>query len=148
MAILASWKSGARIAADAQKVADELTALGNEVRPEAVVELARNEGTELHRCFEWDDTVAAERYRVHQARQVLCSLVIKEAQDLPQTEGKRLYYKTDEHDGYKPTEYILRHEDEREKLLARALNELRALERKYNTLYELNAVWAALGEIA
>lgn len=33
-----------------------------------LVELARDESSEIHDCFEWRDEVAAERFRMHQAR--------------------------------------------------------------------------------
>jgi hypothetical protein len=34
--------------------------------PSDVVEFARDEKTALHSCFEWDDSVAAREYRLHQ----------------------------------------------------------------------------------
>jgi hypothetical protein len=39
--------------------------------PEDVVEVARNEHSALHPLFEWDDTVAAQAWRVHKARHVI-----------------------------------------------------------------------------
>lgn len=39
--------------------------------PAAVVEVARDPKHPLHGRFEWDDTVAAERYRLDQARQLI-----------------------------------------------------------------------------
>lgn len=37
------------------------------ITPLAVLERARNENSALHRYFEWDDGVAAEKYRLKQA---------------------------------------------------------------------------------
>lgn len=42
--------------------------------PALVVQVARDEDHPLHSHFEWDDTVAAERYRLHQARQVIATV--------------------------------------------------------------------------
>lgn len=39
--------------------------------PEAVLKAARNPKSPLHLCFEWDDTIAAEKYRQHQARNLV-----------------------------------------------------------------------------
>jgi hypothetical protein len=41
------------------------------LRPEAVVDYARNANTELHKHFTWNDSEAAEAYRLGQARQII-----------------------------------------------------------------------------
>ena len=41
--------------------------------PDLVLETARDPTSPLHQCFEWDDTVAAHRYRVDQARYLITS---------------------------------------------------------------------------
>ncbi len=41
------------------------------LRPEIVVEFARDAKTALHSRFEWDDTEAAKQYRLWQARQII-----------------------------------------------------------------------------
>ena len=70
------WKSGARIKADAGKVYDELQKIGDEITAGQVVKIARNKKTELHKCFEWDDNIAAHEFRKDQARKVMHSIVI------------------------------------------------------------------------
>lgn len=49
----------------------ELLKSQGELTPERVIFYARNEKTELHRCFLWDDTEAAHRYRLQQANAIL-----------------------------------------------------------------------------
>jgi hypothetical protein len=44
---------------------------GGELTPDDVVEAARNPETKLHGLFEWDESVAAGRFRLYQARMVL-----------------------------------------------------------------------------
>jgi len=39
--------------------------------PQEIVEAARAEGSALHECFEWDDTKAAESWRIEQARDLI-----------------------------------------------------------------------------
>lgn len=43
---------------------------------ELVVEEARPESAALHPAFEWDDSVAGERYRVHQASTLVRAVVV------------------------------------------------------------------------
>lgn len=145
---VATWRSGPCVfKADAQKVADEISSIGISVKPEEIVDKARDESTELHKCFEWDDTKAAEKYRVYQARQIVCHLIVKEVNDDPQKHEVRFFYKTDNQEGYKPTFYIMRNKDEYHKLLERALAELSAFKKKYSTLKELEGVWEAINSL-
>lgn len=41
------------------------------ITPQAVVQAARSEKSPLHSHFEWDDTVAGEKFRLDQARQLI-----------------------------------------------------------------------------
>lgn len=65
------WAKGSRLKANAQEVGEELEALQGSLTPERIVDEARNDSLELHKCFEWDDEEAAEKYRITQARDVL-----------------------------------------------------------------------------
>lgn len=145
---VATWRSGPCVfKADAQKVADEISSIGLSVKPEEIVGKARDENTELHKCFEWDDNKAAEKYRLHQARQIVCHLIVKEVDDTEQKQEVRFFYKTDNWDGYKPVTYIMRNEDEYQKLLERALAELSAFKKKYSTLKELDGIFEAINAL-
>ena len=145
---VATWRSGPCVfKADAQKVAAEISSIGLSVKPEEIVDKARDESTELHKCFEWDDTKAAEKYRVYQARQIVCHLIVKEVNNEPQKQEVRFFYKTDSQEGYKPVSYIMRNEDEYQKLLDRALSELKAFQRKYSTLKELDGLFDTINTL-
>lgn len=145
--IFAKWKSGSRYSADAQKVADEIFAIGESATTAEILEKARDETTELHKCFDWDDAKAAEKWRLQQARHIVCSLVIKEKDEAPQPEV-RIFYKTDSETGYKPTVLIVQDKDEYRKLLDRALAELNSFRAKYKALTELDGVFDAIDQIA
>jgi hypothetical protein len=47
------------------------TSHGGLLRAEDVVDAARDEATALHSLFTWDDSVAAEKWRLTQARQII-----------------------------------------------------------------------------
>ena len=70
MSYIASWKTGfgSLFRADAQLVSNEIMSIGDTATPAQIVDMARDSSTELHKCFEWNDTVAAEKYRLEQAR--------------------------------------------------------------------------------
>ncbi len=139
--IVATWKTSGLFKADAQKVAKELTDMGDEIAPPEIVDKARDETTELHKCFEWRDDIAAEKYRIYQARQLMCNLVVVEQEKKDTQEPVRLMFKTRESEGYKPLPVILSKPDEYQALLARANEELRRFKEKYKMLKELNDIF-------
>ena len=77
------WKDGTRLKADAEKVGNEIEQIKGPKTPEAVVKKARSERTELHKCFEWDDSAAAIQYRLEQARYVLRTISIVREVEIP-----------------------------------------------------------------
>lgn len=141
--IKAKWKAGFErlFKADAQLVADEISSIEGDPTPDDVLNLARNENTELHKCFTWDDTVAAEKYRKYEARQILCKLVIVEENKPEDRPEIRVFYKVEDTEGYKPTEFVVKQDDEYAKLLERAYAELRAFKIKYSCLKELREIF-------
>ncbi|MEE4236521.1 MAG: hypothetical protein V2I51_07335 [Anderseniella sp.] len=50
---------------------------GGRITPSAIVEAARDEDSALHAYFEWDDSTAAEQYRLMQARELLRSCKVE-----------------------------------------------------------------------
>lgn len=149
MGIVAKWSAvGTRYGADAQKVYEEIMELCDDLEsasPKDIVEKARDESSELHKCFTWNDSVAAERWRVHEARFVIRQLVIKEEKVPKDRPEVRLFYKTDNESGYKPTELIVQKDDEYKALLKRAYAELQAFKRKYSMLKELQEIFDLIG---
>lgn len=52
--------------------------------PEAVVADAEREDAPLHAAFEWDDSVAGHKYRLHQARSMIRAVVTVKADRMPE----------------------------------------------------------------
>lgn len=50
---------------------ERIRSLTGQLRPRTVVDEARPEGSPIHAAFEWDDSAAGEKYRVHQARNLI-----------------------------------------------------------------------------
>lgn len=136
----AEWKIKGIYKADAQKIADEIG--DNKISPQELLEKARNENSELHKCFEWDDSVAAEKYRLIQARQIIVNLVYKKV--AKEEQPVRCFQISSERTVYQPTTQFLVQEDEYQTLLKRAKSELESFKRRYSTLTELESVFEAI----
>lgn len=75
------WKSHfAANGADAEKVHREILRLKqknqNTVSPKVMVDAARKPTNPMHSLFEWDDSEAAEKYRVSQAQHIMRALQV------------------------------------------------------------------------
>lgn len=148
---IVTWKMpGLFKSADAKKCYEEITALGEEVKPEQIVNRARDEKSELHKCFEWDDSAAAEKYRLIQGRQIVQHLIVvqKEVEQPEQKEPIQfrvmMKNETGKDSGYKQTRIMVKDEDEYKKMLDMAWSELRAFKRKYACLSELAEIFALI----
>ena len=126
---------------DPNKVAEEIISIGDEPNPDDIVDKARNENSELHKCFTWDNDEAADKWRKQEARQLMYRLVIKEEEPPKDRPEIRMFYKTKDSGGYKPTEIVVTHKDEYKQLLERAYAELRAFKAKYSCLKELQEIF-------
>ena len=125
---------------DPYKVYDEIQSLGENVKPEMIVAAAQDSNSELHKCFEWDDTEAARKYRIIQAGNLVRNLVIVESKEKSEPQQIRVMY-TSQDGGYKKTTLILQQPDEYETLKNRAMAELRAIKNKYNMILELKEIF-------
>lgn len=139
----AEWKIKGIYKADAQKVADEIG--DGKITPSEVLEKAKDVNSELHKCFEWDDSIAAEKYRLQQARAIIINLVYT-----PKTKEEqpvRCFQITTEKSTYQPTHAFLVQKDEYQALLKRAMSELEAFKKRYQSLTELETVFNAIEEL-
>lgn len=134
------WKVKLFGDADAQKVYEEI---GDDcTTAEAILQKAEDPNSELHKCFEWDDTKAAHLYRLQQARNIMCNLVF--TSDSKDYEPLRVFYITTETSVYKPTRLILQQPDEYQALLSRAKAELKSFKQRYHTIQELGDLFALI----
>lgn len=135
--------------ADASKCYEEIQQIGDEVKPKQVLDKARNPQTELHKCFDWDDTSAAEKYRIEQARHIVRNLIVvhRNVDDTESTPIQfRVMMKNDRSydSGYKQTIVMVKDEDEYKKLLDQAYLELHSFKQKYSCLSELAEILALI----
>jgi hypothetical protein len=140
---------------------------GGLLDPAKVVDYARDPDTALHARFEWDDSKAAEGYRIWQARQVIRMELVVISQDdngkistfsdIKEEAGKivRTYVslgsdrRPEEGErGYRSLIDVLSDAEMREQMLEEAKKDMNVFRRKYGALSELAKVFAAMDEIA
>jgi hypothetical protein len=71
--VIYKFREGYSLPVKAQIVGDHLAKL-NGFGAEQIVEEASSEDSPLHPCFEWDDSEAAQKYRIEQARYLIRSI--------------------------------------------------------------------------
>lgn len=114
------WKPGTRIKADPEAVAKELEALGENITPPMVVSAAKQKRSVLHGCFTWDDSVAAHKHRLSEARMILRSIIVSnEPEETEQPKQMVRAYENvavGEERAYVPIDTILQDETMRDEL--------------------------------
>lgn len=137
------------MSSDAKTIGHELSEIaesrGGTITPAAVLEYARNPDTRLHRRFEWDDSVASEKFRLLQAAKII-------RVNVTYIEGKktRQYVSLTHKRGsgeYREIVAVMSVADSRAALLKDALAELAAFKRKYAGIRALAGVFAEIDKV-
>lgn len=142
-----SWKFEMPVRAQvAGEFIEKLEEKHGKVTPRLILDASKKESSPLHRCFEWDDTQAAEKYRETQAAALLRNLTVTVepiTDEAPKT-VRAFVRATEEKHSYISIISAMNNEHLRESLLQSALDELREFQRKYADLQELSEVFAAI----
>lgn len=123
---------------------------GGILRPRDIVDEARVPDSPLHRCFEWDDSVAAEQYRLWQARAMTRVLVSYERTPSGKVIPCRVFVSLTpdrEASGYRVVADVLNDPAQRQQMLADAYAEMRRFRLKYQHLVELAKVFEAIDAV-
>ncbi len=134
---------------------------GGKVHPDDVVDFARkHKDSALHSAFEWDDSAAAQQYRLEQARRLLRVFV----EVVPHVAtpirayvsliDDRMKAKDGDEDGeqvqnggYRHMPTLMRTVSGRAAVLKTAMWELKTFEAKYEHLAELSGVFAEIKKV-
>lgn len=159
-----SWKSGYSYKVSAEVVGSVLEEIEKDkgsVTSEDFLEYSRDEDSETHDMFEWDDAIAAEKYRLRQSAQIINQLqveiVYKENHttdtkiilDIPEQTirtsafaniGDRYSNRLSEKATYVNVIDAMKDADKRKQILKNASDSLRAFKRTYQGLEELKKV--------
>lgn len=127
--------------ADANKVGKELEKIESkgELTREKVLEYAKNKKSELHKCFEWNDSIAGEKYRLFQASNILSSISIVYEEEPKRTTRMYVNIKNTENQReYKNIISVLENDEEYKQLLDKAERDFVSYKDKYQNMIQLN----------
>jgi len=142
-----SWRAGhGNVSAnDAGKVMESIEERDGKVTAQSFLDESRPEESPTHGCFEWDDAVAAEKYRLDQAQHTILDLVVTVEHN---NEEKKIpafvNVTTSGNAEYVTTSVAYTRVESRGVVLRNALKELEAFQRKYAKLTELTDVFDAI----
>lgn len=129
---------------------EELEKRNGSITPKIVLDSARSESSVIHSCFEWNDGIAAEKYRETQAGNLIRNLTVKII-DFKETESLpvRAYvnFKDENASPFVHIQQVLKDEALSTKMLEQAKSELQSFKVKYKTLSELANIFHAIDEL-
>lgn len=116
--------------------------------PKSLVDASRDENAPLHNEFEWDDNIAAEKYREEQAACIIRHIMIvrTDIQEIRQTRDRAFVSKGENDNAYVPLNEALSTEKWRNNLLKQARIDAERFTNKYHRLTELANVIKAMNE--
>lgn len=126
---------------DAQKAGAELERIAEKhgsLKPSSVVDESRQEGSILHKCFEWDDEQAAEKYRCRQAQDMIRNIVTVKIGQIDTLNPIRAFVSFRREHEYVPIQQVLNSSAMLENMLDAAMKELEAFHRKFAALDSLS----------
>ena len=141
-----SWNITGYYRQDANEVGRELEKI-EVLIPENVVNVARNENNILHDMFEWDDTIAGERYRRVQASKIIANISVKVIAENKPNKLVRAFVTTKKNSGFKPIETVVKDVDQYALLLGKAYRELNYIKAKYESLKEIQELLENIPEV-
>lgn len=127
----------------------DIYATHGQLTPRLVLEEARDPKHPLHDRFEWDDSIAAEKYREVQASELIRSVRVRQV-DGAEQETVRAFHSLPRDDvrSYVPIEEIAKDDIARQVLLNEAEREWKAMLKRYQHLAEwLGVVRGDVGDI-
>ena len=137
---------------DPEKILNEICSISDNPTKEQIVEKARDVNSEMHDLFEWNDTIAAERYRLVQAGSLMRNLKIRyvglneeKAPEDMKPITVRAFYNLPGVTGYTRINVIMDDETKYQNLLEQARNELERFKAKYIMLTELKPIFDLIG---
>lgn len=150
-----SWGSGVKYSVPADVVGHTLEGIeerDGKVTKKAFLEESRPEDAPTHSMFEWNDAIAAEKYRMVQSGKIINNLVVtvhSEEREEPITAKALVNVEPEEnkHASFISITTAMSSADTAEIVLKHALAELETFENKYRSLKELADVFAAIDKV-
>jgi len=141
---------------NAQSAGEFLKQLENKegcLTPAIIVEYSKKEDDVLYPCFEWQDEIAAQKYRQEQAREILRHLVVVRHKNEEEKQVRAFLNVVTKNEEEKQSsiflsvDAVMSNAEYKNYVLQEALRELNAFKNKYNDLHELAKVFLAIDEL-
>lgn len=129
---------------------DQLIAqLGRAITPEELLEDAQDLGSPMHNFFEWDDDIAAQKYRLQQARYILRCIDVEIIYNGDNKSTRAYVNVSDPQDQERGLVYVsvdraLSEPEMRKQLIQQAMIEAMSWKEKYKTLKELGLIFETI----
>ena len=138
--------------APAQKVGELMEKLErskNGLTPSSLLEASRKKGALLHDDFDWDDTVAAEKWRLTQAQRIILNVrIVIQQTDSESVEKERGFISVPGgKSAYVSLQSAFSNEEWKKHLLEQAKYDMETFIAKYRRLGELAPVIQAMNEV-
>lgn len=145
-----SWKISHRVPAQvAGEVMEKIEQRDGKLTKEAFLEESRPAGSPTHELFEWDDGIAAEKFRLEQARHTINDIqvkIIRNDSEMKTPAFVKVTVGAKTKADYINVETTMQTDDYRRAAIQNAIDELKAIEQKYNTYVELEKIFIAVHE--
>lgn len=149
MEMIFKFANGSRLDGDAQSVGSRLHHIRNakgRLTAGDVVEDAKPKNSVLHEYFEWDDEVAAGKYRTDQARHLIRSIVVVEDEgDTPVRAFAKV--RVDDENTYEPISVVMSNPRLRMQVLKEVSDQIEALKAKLAALEGFSDVLVELDKV-
>lgn len=143
------WKLPGLYPVDANVAGNELKRIhkrNGKLEAKDVVNESRPVNAPLHGCFEWNDQIAAEKFREHQAGAIIRAIVVvKNESKQKEPVTVRAFVNTSEE--YQPIEIVMSNEKMREEMMKSAKREMDVFRKKYKDLEELTPILEAIDQV-
>lgn len=142
-----SWRAGhGQVSPEtAGKVLEAIEERDGAVTAESFLNESRPEDSPTHGCFEWNDSIAAEKYRLHQSQRAILDLVVEiKTEDEKIKKPAFVNVNSGGVASYNNVIYAFSVEESKNNVLANAFRELEAFKKKYSSLTEMEGVIEAI----
>ncbi len=152
--MLYDWKKKNLYSVSPQIAGEFLTQLENrdgQLKPSVIVAESLPSSAPLHRCFQWDDSIAGQQYREQQARNLmgnLVTIVTTTTTEEPRPISMRAFVNIPQPTSrYISMENALSSEDTYTQLKDKAWAELSSFQAKYKDIVELKPIFILIEEL-
>jgi hypothetical protein len=111
------------------------------ITPRRVLDVARNEKSPLHNLFEWDDSAAAENYRLLQAGQMIVRIKVQiEERSMSAFQPITIMVDEKPTNGYVSLARVMENNEFKSQILERAIKEINYWNKQYQDVEELGGI--------